>query len=156
MGRTLSLLAHLPRLEADGLTHRRDCECVRCDAGFRPTEREREAARARLEERRTREAAAQALARRRQRQRLKAAAIELELGAEERAVDKRLKALREARVRADEDGRLALLQSLRGEGRSFEEALREVERRTGSGAKLVGPAGFEPAANGLKVRSSTS
>ncbi len=37
MGRNLSLLAHLPRFEADGVTHRRDCECVRCDAGYRPT-----------------------------------------------------------------------------------------------------------------------
>ena len=45
MGRTLSLLTHLPRFEPDGTTHRRDCECVRCDAGFRPTEEERRVAR---------------------------------------------------------------------------------------------------------------
>jgi len=67
MGRTLSLLARLPRLETDGVTHRRDCECVRCDAGFRPTERERVEARRRISDKRAREQAARDVARREER-----------------------------------------------------------------------------------------
>ena len=52
------------------------------------------------------------------------------------------------RTRADSDERLEMLQRLRQAGMSLAEALAEVDR--------VGPAGFEPAAYGLKVRSSTS
>ena len=111
MGRNLSLLAHLPRLEADGVTHRRDCECVRCDAGFRPTEQERKSAQWRWDERRVREAAARALARRQERARVRAEATGLEIGAEVAAVDGRVQALRDARARAEGDPRLALLQS---------------------------------------------
>ncbi|HEY5319171.1 MAG TPA: hypothetical protein VIJ20_14370, partial [Solirubrobacteraceae bacterium] len=77
MGRNLSLLAHLPKLEADGIMHRRDCECVRCDAGFRPSEHEREAARQRWEDRRARSTVERALALRRERARVKAAAVGL-------------------------------------------------------------------------------
>jgi hypothetical protein len=131
MGRNLSLLAHLPRLEADGVTHRRDCECVRCDAGYRPTEQERATARRRFEDRRVREAAARALARRQERARVRAAATGLALRAEEVAADERLRALRVARARADGDQRLALLQSLRRTGMSLAAALSEVERRSG-------------------------
>ena len=85
MGRNLSLLTHLPRFEADGVTHRRDCECVRCDAGYRPSETDRTVAGQRWEERRIREAAARALARRQERARVRAVATELALGAEIRA-----------------------------------------------------------------------
>jgi hypothetical protein len=88
---SLPLLAHLPRLEADGVTHRRDCECVRCDAGFRPTEHDRTVARQRWQVTRAQE---------------------------------------------------------RRAGVPLTRALELVDR--------VGPAGFEPAAYGLKVRSSTS
>ena len=159
MGRNLSLLAHLPRFEPDGVTHRRDCECVRCDAGYRPTEHERAVAQRRWDEAKVREAAARALARRKDRARVRAAAVSLELGAEARAVDQRIGALRAARARADEDQRLALLQALRRSGMSLAAALSEVERRSGEArpkAASVGPAGFEPATNGLKVRSSTN
>ena len=62
----LPLLAHLPRLEADGVTHRRDCECVRCDAGFRPTEHDRNVARDRWQFAKAQQAAARALDRRRE------------------------------------------------------------------------------------------
>jgi hypothetical protein len=155
MGRTLSLLAHLLRVEADGITHRRDCECVRCDAGFRPTETERSVASRRWDERRVREAAARALARRQERGRVRAAAIEIMLDAEVAAANERVRALRAARALTDADGRLALLQTLRRTGMPLAAALLEVERRSSEPA-LVGPAGFEPAANGLKVRSSTS
>jgi len=129
MGRNLSLLAHLPRLEVDGTTHRRDCECVRCDAGFRPTEQERTVARRRWEDRQVREAAARALARRQERARVRAAALGLELRADEVAANEHVQALRAARARADGDARLALLQSLRRAGMPLTAALQEVERR---------------------------
>ena len=144
----LPLLAHLPRLEADGVTHRRDCECVRCDAGFRPTEHDRALARERWQLAKAQQAAARALDRRRQKVRAKKFALVMELDAEAKATDERIVALRAARTRVDDDDRLALLQSLRAEGVPLAEALEIVER--------VGPAGFEPAAYGLKVRSSTS
>jgi hypothetical protein len=161
MGRNLSLLAHLPRLEADGVTHRRDCECVRCDAGFRPSEHERAAAHRRWEQQRAREAAARALARRQERARARALATGMELTADLRSADAHVQALRQARARVDADRRLALFQSLRRAGLSMAAALDEVERRERAGALdpqdrrdvRVGPAGFEPAANGLKVAS---
>ena len=154
MGRNLSLLAHLPRFEADGVTHRRDCECVRCDAGYRPSEADRTVAGRRWEERRVREAAARALARRQERARVRAVATELAVGAEIRAANEEVRALRAAHARADGDPRLALLQALRRTGMPLAAALVEVERRSKDPAS-VGPAGFEPAANGLKVRSPT-
>ena len=144
----LPLLAHLPRLEADGVTHRRDCECVRCDAGFRPTEHDRTVARERWQLAKTQQAAARALDRRREKVRAKKFALVMELEAESKVTDQRITALRAARTRADGDERLALLQRLRQAGMSLAEALEQVDR--------VGPAGFEPAAYGLKVRSSTS
>ena len=147
----LPLLAHLPRLETDGVTHRRDCECVRCDAGFRPTEHDRTMARARAQLVKTQQAAAKALDRRREKVRAKKFALVLELEAEARATDQRIGALREARTRVDSDERLALLQRLRREGVPLAEALERVDKND-----RVGPAGFEPAAYGLKVRSSTS
>jgi hypothetical protein len=130
MGRNLSLLAHLPRLEADGVTHRRDCECVRCDAGYRPTEQERTVARQRWDQRRLHEAATRALARRQERARARAAAVGLVLRAEEEAADARVGALRAAHARADGDPQLALLQSLRRRGMPLAAALVEVERRS--------------------------
>ena len=153
MGRNLSLLAHLPRLEADGIMHRRDCECVRCDAGFRPSEQERAAARRRWDDRRARSTAERALARRQERARVKAAAVELQLDLEAREVDDRIGALRAARERVAADRRLDLLQSLRRSGMPLSEALVEVDRRVRTGLVRVGPVGFEPAAYGLKVRS---
>ena len=144
----LPLLAHLPRLEADGVTHRRDCECVRCDAGFRPTEHDRATARRRWQVTKAQQAAAQALERRQERIRAKRFALVKELDAESKVTDERIVALRAARTRVDGDERLALLTRLRAAGVPLAEALAEVDR--------VGPAGFEPAAYGLKVRSSTS
>ena len=95
----LPLLAHLPRLESDGVTHRRDCECVRCDAGFRPTEHDRTMARERAQLVKTQQAAAKALDRRREKVRAKKFALVLELEAETRVTDERIGALREARTR---------------------------------------------------------
>ena len=136
------------RVVADGVTHRRDCECVRCDAGFTPTEHDRTVARERWQLVRAQQAAAKALDRRREKVRAKKFALVLELEAEAKTTDERIGALRDARTRVDSDDRLALLQRLRSSGMPLAEALELVDR--------VGPAGFEPAAYGLKVRSSTS
>jgi hypothetical protein len=125
---SLPLLAHLPRLEADGVTHRRDCECVRCDAGFRPTEHDRTVARARWQLARAQQAATRALDRRREKVRAKKFALVMELDAEARATDERISALRAARTRVDGDERLALLQRLRSDGVPLAEALEIVER----------------------------
>ena len=146
--KTLPLLAHLPRLETDGVTHRRDCECVRCDAGFRPTEHDRTVARQRWQLAKMQQAAERALDRRRERAQVKRFALVMQLDAESKATDDRIGALRAARSRADDDDRLALLTRLRRSGMPLAQALELVDR--------VGPAGFEPAAYGLKVRSSTS
>ena len=128
MGRTLSLLAHLPRLEADGVTHARDCECVRCDAGFRPTEGERAVARRRWEVQQARVAAERALSRRRVRARVKLAALEIQLEADIRAVDARIQALRAAQSRTEDDPRMAALKQLRAAGVPLAKALEQVER----------------------------
>ena len=93
-GKSLPLLAHLPRLEADGVTHRRDCECVRCDAGFRPTEHARTVARERWQLARAQQAAARALDRRREKVRAKKFALVMELEADARATDEHIGALR--------------------------------------------------------------
>src|SRR5215467_8100378 len=108
----LPLLAHLPRLEADGVTHRRDCECVRCDAGFRPTEHDRAVASQRWQLTKAQQAAARALDRRRERIRAKQFALVQELEAERKVTDQRIQALRVARARTDGDDRLDLLQRL--------------------------------------------
>ena len=126
--KTLPLLAHLPRLEVDGVTHRRDCECVRCDAGFRPTELDRELARSRWQLARAQQAAARALDRRRETVRAKKFALVMELDAEAKATDQQVIALRAARTRVDGDDRLALLQRLRRDGVPLAEALEIVER----------------------------
>ena len=132
MGRTLSLLARLPRFEVDGVTHRRDCECVRCDAGFRPTEQERAEARRRMGAQRAREQAAQAALRRKERERVKLAVVDVYVDEQVRAADVQVRALREARDRAAADQRLAQLWELRRAGWSLREALEEVERRSGA------------------------
>jgi hypothetical protein len=128
MGRTLSLLARLPRLEEDGVTHRRDCECVRCDAGFRPTERERATARRRIAEKRGREQAARDMARREERERMKQAVVEVFVDAEIKAANDQVQALRDARERSAADEKLARLWELRRAGLSLRDALAAVER----------------------------
>jgi nucleotide-binding universal stress UspA family protein len=129
MGRNLSLLARLPRLEDDGATHRRDCECVRCDAGYRPTEHERGEARRRFAERRAREQAARVIARRKELERMKLAVVDVYMDDQVRAANDQLRALREARDRAAADQRLAQLWELRRAGLPLSEAIEEIERR---------------------------
>jgi len=129
MGRTLSLLARLPRLEEDGVLHRRDCECVRCDAGFRPTEQEREEARRRIGEQKAREQAVRSEARRKERERMKLAVVDVYVDEQVRAADAQVQALRAARDRAASDPQLAQLWELRRAGWPLRDALEEVERR---------------------------
>ena len=131
MGRTLSLLARLPRFEADGILHRRDCECVRCDAGFRPTEHERAEAERRIGALKAREQAARAEARRKERERMKLAVVDVYMDEQVRAANEQVRALREARDRAAADQRLAQLWELRRAGWSLRDALEEIERRAG-------------------------
>jgi hypothetical protein len=129
MGRTLSLLARLPRLEEDGVTHRRDCECVRCDAGFRPTERERAEARRRVSEKKALEQATRDVARRRERERMNQAMVVVFMDEQVKAANDQVQALREARDRVEHDERLVQLWKLRREGWSLRDALDEIERR---------------------------
>jgi hypothetical protein len=127
MGRNLSLLGHLPRLEEDGVTHRRDCECVRCDAGFGPSEHERAEARRRFEERQERERAERAVKRARERERMKQVERDLYVDAQVQAADAQVRALREARARGAGDRRLAELWRLRRAGYSLRAALDAVD-----------------------------
>lgn len=127
MGRRL-LQPTLPRVEADGRTHRRDCDCPRCDAGFRPSEKERADAARRWDEQQTRLAAEAALERKRARDRVKALETTLALEAEERRTAARLRALAELRDRLKADPRLEALLASRHAGRPVEEALAAADR----------------------------
>jgi hypothetical protein len=141
MGRTLSLLARPPRFEDDGVTHTRDCDCVRCDAGYRPTEHERAEARRRQEEQRAREHAARMMARRKERERMSQAVVDVYVDDQVRAANAQVRALREARERAAADERLAQLWELRRAGLALRDAIDEVDRRAAARAVAVsGPA----------------
>ena len=102
------------------------------------------------------EAAARALARRQGAElRVRAVATELALGGGEirAANEEGARAAQAAQARANGDPRLALLQALRRTGMTLAAALAEVERRSRDPAS-VGPAGFGPAANGLKSHAA--
>ena|SRR5687767_11791467 len=118
----------LPLVEADGQTHRRDCDCPRCDAGFRPSERERELAARRWQERQDREAAEVALEKKRARDRLRALRTAIRLEEEERRTAAHVRALAETRARLKSDSRLEALLASRRAGRPIAEAIEEAER----------------------------
>jgi ATP/maltotriose-dependent transcriptional regulator MalT len=128
MGRSLSLLARLPSLEEDGVTHARDCGCARCDAGFAPSEQERTEARRRWEERRAQAAAERAAARKRQAERIKRAEMQLFVNDQIKVTDDQLDRLRALERRVKRDPRLDELSRLLGEGRSLRESLAEIDR----------------------------
>src|SRR4029079_2900011 len=92
-----------------GVTHRRDCECVRCDAGYRPTEQERTLARKRIAAKKAREQAAHTLARKRELEVMKQAVMDLFVDEQVKAANDQLDSLREARARSASDARLAEL-----------------------------------------------
>ncbi|HET6284217.1 MAG TPA: hypothetical protein VFH73_24890 [Polyangia bacterium] len=129
MGRNLSLLSRLPRLEEDGETHRRDCSCARCDAGYGPSEAARREALRRWGEVKARKAAARVMARRKEEERLKQAETEQVLDEQVRAADERLRALRQLDERLRQDERLAELWRLRREGWTLRDAMDEIDRR---------------------------
>src|SRR5205814_386029 len=126
-GPTLALA--LPRLEADGQTHRRDCECPRCDAGFTLSERQRGDAARRWEEQQARQAAEAALARKRARDRIKALRLALSLEEEERQTAARLREEAILARRLRQDARLTTLLANRQAGLAPDDAVRETERR---------------------------
>src|SRR5262245_47046926 len=72
MPRQLSLETRSPSFEVDGVTHRRACECPRCEAGYGPSDAERARAALRWDEQRARQAAERMLLRRQERKRAKA------------------------------------------------------------------------------------
>jgi len=140
MGRNLSLLTRFPSFEEDGVTHRRDCACARCDAGFGPSEQERAEARRRWEERRARAAAERAAARKRESDRIKRAETVLFIDEQVRAADDHLRELRDLQGRLQRDGRLDELWRLRRSGLSLAEAMDEVDRRFRDGDRSPGGA----------------
>jgi hypothetical protein len=127
--RTPPLTLKLPRLEADGQTHRRECECPRCDAGFGPSEGQREAAARRLREQRERRAAETALERKRVRDRIKALRLTLALEEDERRTAARLREEAALAARLRSDARLTALLAIRRAGLPPADAVEETERR---------------------------
>ena len=117
MGRTLSLLARLPRFDQDGETHSRDCACADCAADRR-----------RDEERAT-AAASRALLRKKEGDQLKRQEVVAVIDEQVRVADQRLRALRELDEQLRQDQRLNELWRLRREGWSLGDAMAEVDRR---------------------------
>ena len=136
----------IARLEPDGVIHRRECECARCDAGFVPSEAERRAARAHRAARRgghsgrggragndlgrARAAAARARERRRERDRLRQLDLLAFFERTNAATDAEIARLRVLRARSLEDRRLDQLLGLRNAGLSLDAAIAEVDRVT--------------------------
>jgi len=127
--RTLPSNLKLPRLEADGQTHRRECECPRCDAGFGPSEGQREAAARRSREQRERRAAEAALERKRARDRIKALRLAVALEQDERRTAARLREEAELAARVRSDAKLVALLAIRRAGLPPADAVEETERR---------------------------
>ena len=120
---------HFALFEPDGQTHRRDCECARCEAGFRPAEAEREEAARKWQAHVARDKAEAALARKREKERVKSLRLELELDQEWHETKARLDEQAELLARIKRDGRLDELLDLRRAGKPVGEALAQVERK---------------------------
>jgi len=129
MGRALSLLARLPSLEEDGVTHRRDCACARCDAGFGPSENERAEAHRRWTEKQAQAAAERAAARKKEGERLKRAEMDLFVSDQVKAADEQLRRLRVLEERVKSDERLEELWRLRKRGLSLVESMAEIDKK---------------------------
>jgi hypothetical protein len=129
MTKNRSIHGKTERLEADGATHRRDCECARCEAGFTPTEQDRELAGKRAAGKQGRRAAVRSAERKKEAARLK----QLDLAAYFRqgnaAADAEVQRLRALRVRTIGDRRMDQFLLLRAAGMPIELALAEVDRR---------------------------
>ena len=105
------------RLEADGQTHRRDCECPRCEAGFTPTDHDRE------------RAARRAAERKKERTRLAQLDLQAYFRAGNATADAEVQRLRDMRNKAMADRRLDELLRLRRDGLPLGLALEEIDRR---------------------------
>jgi len=119
----------MERLEADGQTHRRDCECPRCEAGFVPTDHDRELAARRVAEKQGRAAAARAAERKKERTRLAQLDLQAYFKAGNAAAEAEVRRLRDMRSKAIADRRLDELLRLRREGFPLGLALDEIDRR---------------------------
>jgi len=129
MGRALSLLARLPSFEEDGVTHRRECACARCDAGFGPSENERAEAHRRWTEKQAQAAAERAAARKKEGERLKRAEMDLFVSDQVKAADEQLRRLRVLEERVKSDERLEELWRLRKRGLSLVESMAEIDKK---------------------------
>src|SRR5580698_10309591 len=103
----------MERLEADGQTHRRDCECPRCEAGFTPTDHDRELAARRAAEKQGRAAAARAWERKKERTRLAQLDLQAYFRMGNATADAEVSRLRDMRSKAIADRRLDELLRLR-------------------------------------------
>lgn len=119
----------MERLEADGQTHRRDCECPRCEAGFTPTDHDRQVAARRVAGKQGRAAAARAAERKKERTRLAQLDLQAYFRAGNAAADVQVQRLRDMRSKAIADRRLDELLRLRREGLPLGLALDEIDRR---------------------------
>jgi len=117
------------RLEPDGVTHRRDCECARCEAGFTPSEHDREVAQKRAANKQGRLAAARAWQRKKERERLGQLDLAQYFSRANASADAEVQRLRTLRARTLADRRLDALLLLRQSGISLAAALAEVDRR---------------------------
>jgi len=129
--------ARQQRLEADGETHRRDCECARCEAGFVPSERQRDLAAKRGAAKQGRNAAVRAAERRKEKARLAQLDLAAYFAQQNAAADAEVQRLRTMRDRSITDRRMDEFLLLRKTGMPLETALAEVDRRFPPG----GPAG---------------
>ena len=112
MGRNLSLLALLPRLDEQTLT-----------------DDERREAQQRRDEARVRAAAERAALRKKEGDRLRRAEVIHVIDEQLKVADERLRALRALDEQLRQDQRLNELWRLRREGRSLGEAMEEIDRR---------------------------
>lgn len=126
------------RLEADGETHRRDCECPRCDTGFAPSDQQRRLAERRARTERARAAVAREHARRQERVRLRQMELQAFFRQSNAATDAEVKRLRALRERSLADRRLDLLLRLRNAGIPLTTALEEVERAMPAASSVSG------------------
>ena len=128
MQKTRSIHPKLERLEADGETHRRDCECARCDAGFTPTEHDRTLAGVRVAGKQGRRAAERAWERKKEKGRLRQLDLVAYFQQTNALADAEVQRWRTLRAKAMGDRRMDAFLRLRQSGVSVERALTEVDR----------------------------
>lgn len=128
MHKPRSIHPRLERLEGDGETHRRDCECARCEAGFTPTEHDREVASRRVAGKQGRRAAERTWERKKEQTRLKQLELASYFQQTNATADAEVQRWRAARAQAMGDRRMDAFLRLRRTGISVERALSEVDR----------------------------